>query len=146
MSKSFKNPKLEIAENGNVIFDKNVYKQVAVWEATIINEDQIDEFEQFIMENLNAKILFLEVCLTKPDFGNGIEVIGTGCRSDIFFAIDVKNSDFNYFATQRFAYGIRWIEDAFSKINGYDKNPIHEERLLAYRTWDADESIQSIMN
>ena len=93
--------------------------------------EKIDEFKGFMKENFDADVLFLETVLTLPDFGN---IVGTGGRSDLLFAVDFKNTS-PKFPLIRLQYGIRWIEDAMSEVNGYYNNKIYPERFEHYKSW-----------
>ena len=54
----------------------------------------------------------------------------------MFFA--VHQDDIGKFAVKRLQYGIRWIEDAMSNVNGYYLNPIYPEYIEGYKSWNAD--------
>lgn len=128
------NKTLKIDELGNLIFDKEQFQQVCIWEGTIVPEGDIEKFTNWFKQTFGADILFLESIQTKPDFINGIEVMNTGGRTDIFFAVNMKTAP-GTFPTHRLEYGIRWIEDATSEVNEYFKNPVYPERVLQYKTW-----------
>jgi len=102
------------------------FSQVCVWQGTLI-EGKVDEFVAFMKDELNARVIYLEEIATLP--GDG----GPGGRNDVFFA--VHNEDIGAFATERLAYGIRWIEDALSFANG---EMLYPERVYAYRTRDSE--------
>ena len=45
---------------------------------------------------------------------------------------------FSKFVVKRLDYGIRWIEDVLSNLNGYHLNPLYPEYVEGYKTWNAD--------
>lgn len=116
------------------------FQQVCVWPGTIITEDQIEEFEEWILEEFGTRVKYLETIYTAPDRDkNGNIVKDTGGRADVLFAVHVD--DVNKFAVPRLSLGIRWIEDAVSQANGYFDNPIYPERVLNYKTWNLDDEL-----
>ena len=94
-----------------------------------IQEDFIDQFK----EVFDTRVQYLETILTKPDLD---DPENTGGRSDVFFA--VHQDDIEKFAVRRLQYGIRWIEDAMSNVNGYHLNPLYPEYVEGYKSWNAD--------
>ena len=84
---------------------------VCVWPATLVDKEQISEFEDWFKNEFGIECQYLEEVKTFPDRdedGNIVE--DTGGRNDVFFAI--KNEDVPKFAIKRLGYGIRWAEDA----------------------------------
>lgn len=116
------------------------YSQVCVWPGCLLNEngkpnkENIKSFEDFMMENLQVRIKFLEVIITGPDIENGIPVSDTGGRHDVFFAI--HKDDVGKFAIPRFQFGIRWIEDVLG--NGNYRSPIYPDYVFDYVTWNKE--------
>lgn len=100
-------------------YEQEGYKQVCIWPGTILNDEgtepsaeDIKVFEDFIMNEFNTRIKFLEQVKTLPDkdeYGNTIA--NSGDRNDIFFV--VHKEDIEKFAVPRLMAGIRWLEDAF---------------------------------
>lgn len=118
--------------NKENIKKKENYNQVCVWPGTIVGKDKIDDFEKFMLDNLNVRVQYLEEISTLPDKKDGKNVEGTGGRTDVFFA--VHDEDVGKFSIPRLSYGIRWIEDVLSKINY--KNKIYPKRVSEYKTWN----------
>ena len=89
-------------------YDLDDYRQVCVWQGTIIGEDNKIEFQQWLLEEFNVRAVYCEEIVTLPY--NDEE----GGRNDVFFR--VHSSDILNFAVERLAYGIRWWEDVL--LNG----------------------------
>ena len=109
------------------------YTQVCVFPGLIVDENKIEEFTDQIKEVFDTRVQYLETILTKPDLD---DPENTGGRSDVFFA--VHQDDIAKFAVRRLQYGIRWIEDVLSKVNGYHLNPLYPEYVKEYKSWNAD--------
>jgi hypothetical protein len=114
---------------------KEGFHQVAVWPGTVLGDTPVEEFVKFFADE-GYRVQYLEEIETAPDMKNGEEVEGTGGRNDLFFAI--HDEDIPKFAVPRLMMGIRWIEDAMSRVNGYHENPIYPERVADYCGWNAD--------
>lgn len=110
----------------NIIRFKN-YNQVCVWPGTVVGEDKIDDFVNFMFKEFKTRVQYLEEIKTFPDKGKP----DTGNRNDLFFA--VHDDDVGIFSIPRLEAGIRWIEDVLSSINY--KNDIYPCRVFDYKTW-----------
>lgn len=89
------------------------YTQLCVWQATLVGEENISDFEKFMYDKFNGvKVKYEAEVKTKPDQINGVDVPETGDRNDLFFY--VHDEDINKFAVPRLAYGIKWWEDVLS--------------------------------
>jgi len=114
---------------------KEGYSQVCIWPACLVGNERIEEFTNFMKEEFDIKIQYLEEINTYSDKDNkGDNIPETGDRNDLFFA--VHEEDIMKFAVPRFEYGIRWIEDVLSK--GNYKSPIYPKRVFEYVTWNYD--------
>jgi len=121
--------------------DIEKYSQICVWPATVVGHDKIKDFENFFKEEFQIDIKYLEEVKTLPDLDEDNEPVkDTGGRNDVFFAINQK--DIPKFAHKRLNFGIRWIEDVMSNINGYNENPIYPEYIKDYITWDANKKMR----
>lgn len=120
--------------NEKNIEKKENYKQVCVWPGTIVNPDQIEEFEKFMLDQFNTRVQFLETIVTYPDKKDGKDVEGTGGRHDVFFAVHID--DVGKFALPRLRAEIRWVEDVLA--HGNYRNPIYPERVFEYKTWESE--------
>lgn len=109
------------------------YTQVCVFPGLLVDENKIQEFTDQFKEVFDTRVQYLETILTKPDLD---DPENTGGRSDVFFA--VHQDDIGKFAVKRLQYGIRWIEDAMSNVNGYHLNPLYPEYVEGYKSWNAD--------
>ena len=109
------------------------YTQVCVFPGLLVDENKIQAFTDLIKEAFDTRVQYLETILTKPDVD---DPENTGGRSDVFFA--VHQDDIGKFAVKRLQYGIRWIEDAMSNVNGYHLNPLYPEYVEGYKSWNAD--------
>ena len=109
------------------------YTQVCIFPGLLVDQDEIQEFTDQIKEVFDTRVQYLETILTKPDVD---DPENTGGRSDVFLA--VHQDDIEKFAVRRLQYGIRWIEDALSNVNGYHLNPIYPEYVEGYKSWNAD--------
>ena len=112
--------------------DKNIerekeFNQVCIWPATLIGQDKIEEFKNFMKDTFDVRIQYLEEIKTFPDKDDP----KTGGRNDVFFS--VHNDDIGKFSVPRLSAGIRWIEDVLSKGNYRD--PIYPKRVFKYKTW-----------
>lgn len=83
---------------------------LCVWPGTIVKAEQIQEFNDFFKEE-GFRVEYAESVTTLPDKEDGVEVSGTGGRTDVLFWIN--NEDVSKFAIWRFQFGIRWWEDVF---------------------------------
>ena len=93
------------------------FKQLCVWPATILKQDQEKDFIQFMLIEFKARIKLAEVVLTLPDMDKeGCAVEGTGGRPDIFFY--VHDEDISKFSIPRLSVGIRWWEDVLGNGGG----------------------------
>lgn len=107
------------------------YTQVCVWPGTIVEPEEIEEFQQFLKQNMDVDVQYLETIVTFPNKDeNGNDISGTGGRHDVFFAIADK--DIGKFAIPRLSLGIRWIEDVLSSYNY--SSPIYPERVFEYKS------------
>ncbi len=109
---------------------KDDFTQVVVWESTSVPEGKEAEFENFILEDFGIECQYLECVITNPGFG------GPGCRSDLMFAI--KDASENGFCTKRLQFGMRYIEDIYSDINGRKGDVLYPSRIKEYMSWNPD--------
>ena len=58
------------------------YNQVCVWPATIVPDNEVEEFETWFMNEFNTRVQFLETILTAPDIKDGSPVPDSGGRSN----------------------------------------------------------------
>lgn len=79
------------------------FNQIVVWPATLVGADQAEDFNAFILEQLNTRAEFIGTFFTLPGAG------GEGGRSDAVFRI--HDDDVMKFAVPRLGFGMRWIED-----------------------------------
>lgn len=115
---------------------KEDFNQVCVWEGTIVGEDKVEDFKEFMLKEMDVRIHYLEEIKTLPDQGSdGRLVKDTGGRNDVFFA--VHDDDVMKFAIPRLQMGIRWIEDVLDP--GNYKSNIYPDRVFEYKTWSCDE-------
>jgi hypothetical protein len=112
----------------NVRRRKN-YDTVAVWPGTYLGELSAADFVNWMKTEGGTRAQFLEVIETAPErLLNGHAVLGTGGRTDLFFA--VHNDDVPRFAIWRLQYGIRWLTDVLNAENY--RHTIYPERVLMY--------------
>jgi hypothetical protein len=117
----------------SIVERKEGYEQVMIWPGTILNDEDIPSFEQWMGEQ-GFKIQFLETIITKPDMKDGCPVLGTGGRHDIFFGVHQTSLPKISVAKLRFQEGMRWLEDAIAPING--GNRLYPEYVSEYRCWE----------
>lgn len=111
---------------------KELFEQVCVWPGTVLGDQTAADFEEFMMDQFNVRVQYLETVDTYPDTDDlGNPVQGTGDRSDLFFAI--HKNDIAVFAVPRLEWGIRWVEDVLSAHNY--RCPIYPQRVFEYKTW-----------
>lgn len=126
---------------GNVV-RKEGFTQVCVWPATVVcncedgfKPEKAQEFEKYMLEELNCRVQYLEEIETTPDTDkNGEPVPDTGGRNDVFFAM--HKDDVEKAAVRRLAYGIRWLEDVLAPVNY--PTQIYPNRVRHYQTWPMD--------
>jgi hypothetical protein len=118
---------------------KEGFTQVVVWPGTVLEAEQVPEFEQWMMDEFRTRAQYLETILTAPTMRNGAPVEGTGGRSDLFFAIHTE--DIANLAISRFEFGMRWVEDVIAEING--GCALWPERVKEYCSWDANCGVMS---
>lgn len=111
---------------------KKGFEQVCVWPGTLIKENEIKDFEEWILNEFKTRVQYLETIETEPDIKNGKITEGTGGRHDVFFAI--HKEDVGKFSIPRLLFRIRWVEDVLSK--GNYKNKIYPKRVFKYKTWE----------
>jgi hypothetical protein len=104
------------------------FKQLCVWEATLVGEEKIAEFEKFFLDDYGARIKYVTEVKTKPSEG---AFGGTGNRNDVFFYIHTE--DISKFAIPRLGLGIRWWEDVLN--NGGAVLYPHEILEKYPKTW-----------
>jgi hypothetical protein len=89
---------------------ENKYTQLCVWPGTILGENEVNDFEQWIKDTFDTRVKYHTEVKTKPDTDeNGDTVPNTGGRNDLFFY--VHSDDIDKFAVKRLQIGIRWWED-----------------------------------
>ncbi len=96
------------------------FNQVCIWEGTVVGESEIQNFENWLMENFGVRGKYCEEVLTLSTPGQS----GTGGRNDLFFVI--HNEDIRKFSIPRLSYGIRWWEDVLENGNGV----LYSEEIL----------------
>jgi hypothetical protein len=94
------------------------FTQLCVWPATLVGQDRIKDFEQFMLGTFNTRIKYAEEVLTKPNED------GEGGRNDVFFFVHTE--DVPKFAVPRLQYGIRWWEDV-KNVSGLYPSSIVEK-------------------
>jgi hypothetical protein len=84
--------------------------QLCVWPGTLLDEEQIPDFEKFFLDEMGTRVKYHTQIKTNPDLdSSGNPVPETGGRSDVFFY--VHSEDVSRFAVPRLQMGIRWWED-----------------------------------
>jgi hypothetical protein len=88
----------------------NPFNQLCVWPATLLEENQIQDFVNFFQEDMGVRVEYKTTLLTNPDLdAKGNPEPDTGGRHDVFFYI--HDEDAMKFAVPRLSLGIRWWED-----------------------------------
>lgn len=75
------------------------FNQLCVWPATIVGEDAIQEFNEFMKDEFGIRSKY------------ECEIELSSGRNDLLFFI--HDEDVQKFAVKRLQYGIRWWEDVF---------------------------------
>ena len=88
----------------------NNFRQVAVWEGTIVGKENVEDFEKFFHDE-GFRVKYAKELTTLPDS------TGEGGGNDVLFYVHKK--DIPKFAVWRLKLGIRWWEDVIN--NGGDK-------------------------
>jgi len=110
------------------------YNQVCVWPSTLVGAEKIEEFVQHMRMQFGARVQYLEEIYIIPGQAYVPGPADTNeRRCELFFA--VHDDDLVKFAIPRLAYGIRWVEDVLSEING--DAYMYPERVKQYKTWEA---------
>ena len=111
------------------------FKQVCVWEGTIVTEEEIPEFEKFIKEEVGVRCEYLFTLVTPPDKdSNGNDIKDTGGRHDIFFGI--HKDDIGKATIPRLRMGIRWLEDVLA--DGNYRSKIYPDEIFELVTWNQE--------
>ena len=77
-------------------------EQLVVWPGTVVGQEKIIEFEEFMSEE-GFKVKYADEFETQPD------ETGPGGRNDLLFYVDKK--DIGRFSLWRLQHGMRWWED-----------------------------------
>ena len=86
------------------------FKQLCVWQGTILGESKPSDLEDFFLEEMGVRVKFYCEVKTLPDLNENREPdLETGGRNDLFF--HVHHEDVTKFAVPRLKMGIRWWED-----------------------------------
>jgi len=81
-------------------------KQIVVWPGTVLEENQHQDFRNWVKKELGGEVGTIEQVTTLPTPGEP----GTGGRKDIFFTV-VEGTNMSAFAVKRMGVGMRWWED-----------------------------------
>lgn len=82
--------------------DKSEFTQLVVWRGTVVGEDKVKDFTDWMLEN-GFTVKYAEEFETLP--GDG----GEGGRNDLLFY--VASEDIPKFSLWRLQYGMNWWED-----------------------------------
>lgn len=111
------------------------YEQVCVFHGMIIKSDKdIKDLTDFMKNEFNVRIQYLECIETGPDIKREKPVAETGGRHDVFFA--VHKEDLGRFIIPKIQVEARWIEDVLAK--GNYSSPIYPKRVFDYCTWNKE--------
>jgi hypothetical protein len=91
------------------------FKQLCVWQGTILQKKDHDDFVEFFKSELDVRVKVAECVYTNPDVdGDGNPVPDTGGRADVLFWC--HDDDIQSFSVKRLGFdgGIRWWEDVVS--------------------------------
>lgn len=83
-------------------------QQIVVWESTIVGDDNIEGFEDWMKEH-GFNVKYLTEFTTLPDMVGDKPVPNTGGRNDLLF--EVASDDILKFAVWRLQHDMRWWED-----------------------------------
>lgn len=111
---------------------KEGFNQVCVWPGTIVGAEEVTKFEQFMLDNFDVRVQYLEEIYIIP--GKRFTQAAASKKDgscELFFA--VHDADVTKFAIPRLSVGIRWVEDVLSKGNGQAK--CYPEHTKLYKTW-----------
>jgi hypothetical protein len=111
---------------------KKGFNQVCVWPGKFVGAENVEDFEQFMLDEFGIRVQYLEEIYIIP----GKRFTQTAAskkdgRCELFFA--VQDADVTKFAISRLKTDIRWAEDVLSKINRQSK--FYPEYVKLYRTW-----------
>jgi hypothetical protein len=104
------------------------YTQVVAFPACIMEVDDLDIFESFMMDEIGAKHPPVVIgCVETQETSHG-----PGGRSDFMFLIHDEDASDYTFCTKRLRYGLRWLED----VRGNDPRIYPRDFCTAYPlTW-----------
>ena len=91
----------------------NHFEQLVVWPGTIVGEDKVKEFEEFLKEE-GFRVKYATEFETLPDEDDRSGE--TGGRNDVLFYI--HNQDIPKFSVWRLRHGMRWWEDVLDNGGG----------------------------
>lgn len=117
------------------------FTQVVVWPGTIVGLDQIQEFVEFMQEELGVRVKYISELKTKADwFSTYEDTKGSGGRNDVLFYI--HSDDIEKFAIPRFQYGMQWLEDVLNnelrlnrELGIPEDYSIYPRHIFEYCTW-----------
>lgn len=128
--------------NKPIVERQEGFTQVCVWPGTIVGPDKVNDFVEFMKKEFGVRVQYLEEIKTLPSRTSSGEIVpGTGNRNDLLFA--VHNDDVGDFSIPRLMAGIRWIEDALSRLN--NTYMLYDPRISRYKSWDAEDSAKQIL-
>jgi len=105
------------------------FKQVAIWTNGAVRTENIEEFENFVLEKLGIHIKYIEEFKTLPDRDDP----SSSGRNDVLFY--VATEDIPKFTALRFAYRILLIEDVLNNEAQRQDYSIYPESMKALRCW-----------
>jgi len=105
------------------------FKQVVLWPGTIVGKEKVEDFEKFILEELDTHVKYIEEFNTLSDRDDP----ESGGRNDVLFY--VATEDIPKFAVPRLTLGMRWIEDVLDNETYRQDYSIYPESMKALRCW-----------
>ena len=105
---------------------------VCVWQGTVLNDEDIPEFEKWFVDNFDVEsCTFLESIKTLPDKDeNGKNIKNTGGRQDVMFSIKLGTD--SAFPIQRLnTNDIKWLSDMVSTVNN-SEGIIYPRYIMKY--------------
>ena len=105
------------------------FKQVVLWPGTIVGKEKVEDFEKFILEELDTHVKYIEEFKTLSDRDDP----ESGGRNDVLFY--VATEDIPKFTALRFAYRILLIEDVLNNEAQRQDYSIYPESMKALRCW-----------
>lgn len=110
------------------------FEQAVLWPGVTGAAEDPEGLVAYLEEQFpTCRFKFIGQYLTLPNRIDGVDVPGSGGRSDVVFAI--HQDDIGKFAVPRFEYGMRWVDDVILNEKFKGEETIYCEEIHALMSW-----------